>query len=358
MLAARLKYQGLFIAGLFLLLMLGSFAPDPLASGQVGSSKPRILKSAYEYFRFKSRYVALAPFIRGSVGYSLSSSLSSRVYIGRNRHLYYEVDHAIAQSAGDIYRPTEVGRFADMATIIKRELHGAGANFVVAFAPNAQSVAIEDLPARPGSKALEYDLALTQLGSRGVKTSDVKSALLMRKDGNALYARTDTHWNNLGALLAFNRVMSDAGYPQWVVPESRLGPMVEVPGGDLARFMGIQNLLSEVVPSFPNSSGELWKKVAILQSSDFGKFGQYTYQREEMEGARVLVLGDSFTQHFWLPFLQAAQGIERIGWLHHSMCQFDFEDVLRFRPSLVILIPTERFMPCALNRWPSGLPRQ
>lgn len=360
MLVAKAKYQGLFIAGLFLLLLLGSFAPDPLASGPAGSSKSHIFKSAYEYFRFKSRYVALAPFIRGSVGYGLNSSLSSRVYIGRNHHLYLGEDNAIDQSAGDIYRPAAVMRFVDMATILDRELHKTGVDLIVALAPNAQSVATEDLPGQPGSKtlekALEYDLALTQLRSRGVKISNIKSALLMRNDSNALYARTDTHWNNLGALLAFNRVMSDAGYPQWVVPESRVGPMIEVRGGDLARLMGIQNLLSESVPSFPSSSGELWKKVTILQSPDFGVFSHYTYQREGVEGARVLVIGDSFTQHLWLPFLQAAQGVERVGWLHHSKCQFNFEDVLRFRPHLVILVPTERYMPCASNKWPSGLP--
>ncbi|CAM5443214.1 hypothetical protein AFEL58S_02694 [Afipia felis] len=359
MLIGNLRYQGPFIAGLCLLLLLGSFAPDPLASGRANSSKPQhIFKSAYDYFRSKSRYVALAPFIRGSIGYSLSSSLSSRVYIGRNQHLYYGEDNATDQSVGDIYRPDKVIRFVDMAAITHRELNKAGADLIVALAPNAQSVAIEDLPARPGSKPLEYDLALTQLRSRGVKTSDVKSALLMRRDGNALYARTDTHWNNLGALLAFNRVVSDAGHPEWVVPESRLGPMIEVPGGDLSRFMGIQKLLSESVPSFPNLNIKLWKKVSILQSALFGGFSHYAYQRDDVEGARVLIVGDSFTQRFWLPFLHAAQGVESVAWLHHSMCQFDFEDVLRFRPNLVILIPTERYMPCASDRWPSGLPEK
>ena len=80
------------------------------------------------------------------------------------------------------------------------------------------------------------------------------------------------------------------------------------------------------------------------------------YERRGEGGERVLVLGDSFTQKFWLPLLQHSDA-ERIGWMHHSGCGFDFADVERFEPTLVILAPTERGMPCSLKAWPHGLQR-
>ena len=68
------------------------------------------------------------------------------------------------------------------------------------------------------------------------------------------------------------------------------------------------------------------------------------------------MLGDFFTQKFWLPLFQRSDA-ERIGWMHLSKCGFDFADLERFEPTLVIIAPTERAMPCTLDEWPVGLPR-
>ncbi len=361
MFIARLRYQGVFIAGLFILVMLGSFLPDPFADPvRSGSTTTSVFKSAYEYFRFRSRYVALAPLIRGIVGYNLGSSLNSRVYIGHNHHLYYGEENAAAQSAGDIYRRSEVIRFADMAAILQRELRKDGADLIVAIAPNAQSVAVDDLPYRRSARGpLEYDLALAQLKGRGIRTSDIKSVLLAHGGGDALYRRTDTHWNNLGSLLAFNTVVSDAGHQQWKIAASVLGPAVPGPAGDLARFMGIQHYVRDSSLPFVAAADGSWEKRSIMRSNPYANvFDSYAYERQGASGARVLVLGDSFTQSFWLPLLKSLPGVSGIGWMHHGLCSFDFDDVRLFKPTLVILIPTERSMPCSSGRWPPGLSKE
>jgi hypothetical protein len=85
-------------------------------------------------------------------------------------------------------------------------------------------------------------------------------------------------------------------------------------------------------------------------------FDAYAYRRKEaVAGENVLVIGDSFTRDFWLPLLERSDA-KRIGWMHHGLCTFDFVDVERFRPSLVILTPTERYIPCPPGAWPAGLP--
>lgn len=365
MLAAKLRYQGLLIAGLFFLVMFGSFAPDPFVDSTALSFRPlatqaNVFKSAYEYFRYRMKYVASAPLVRSIVGYNLNSSLSPRVYIGRNHHLYYALEDTTAQSAGDVYRRPEVMRFVDIAAVLQRELRKDGADLVVAIPPNAQSVAIEDLPFRPRGKLREYDLALAELKNRGIKASDIRSALLAYGDGNALYKSTDTHWNNHGSLLAFNSVVTDAGHPQWTIPTSALGPTASFPGGDLAELLGIQ-LYTHYMDSsiaFPPPDRP-WESVSILRSPPFRKgFESHSYEKKGAGGGeRVLILGDSFTQG-WPSFFKSAVGLDRIGWLHHSLCGFDFEDVRLFKPTLVIWMPVERSMPCALDRWPNGLPEK
>ena len=361
MLIAKLRYQGVFIAGLFILLMLGSFVPDPFSRPQTMSTPANFFKSAQDYFRLRMKYAAFAPLVRGLVGYNLNSSLTFRAYIGRNHHLYFAEDNATAQSFGDIYRRAEIVRFADIAAILQRELRKDGADLIVAIAPNAQSVAVEDLPLRPTGKELrEYDLALAELKNRSIRTSDIRSVLLAYGDGNALYRLTDTHWNNLGALLAFNSVVTDAGYPQWTVPWSVLGPATSIPGGDLARFLGIQDYIKDFSRPFIAQTNESWKKISIIRSLPpaANVFENYTYERNGGAGSHVLVLGDSFSMNYWLPFFQSTSDIDRIGWMHHSMCAFDFRDVRLFAPTLVIWMPTERAVPCPLEKWPLDLPKE
>jgi alginate O-acetyltransferase complex protein AlgJ len=175
----------------------------------------------------------------------------------------------------------------------------------------------------------------------------------------ALYRLTDSHWTTRGAVFAFNLVVSGAGHREWTVdPQAVLSPLTPVAGGDLAHLMGIQRYLTDAdAPILPMPEGG-WEKVDILRSPPIDGFDSYAYGRRRAEGGeRVLVLGDSFTNLFWGPLFLRSDA-ERIGWMHHGACGFDFDDVERFEPTLVILAPTERKMPCVLTAWPAALTRK
>jgi hypothetical protein len=371
MLAQRRRFQGIVAVIILVLVMLGGFAPDPFVTPSSGS-QPEPTKTGtlgqfagffnrtLDYFFSNMNYAASAPLLQGILEYELGSSSSPKVYFGRNNRLFYAAESAAAQSAGAIYRRPETLHFVDVATVLRRELERRGTKLVVIIPPNAQSIAIDDLP--PWSKAhppLEYDLAMGELRKRGIATIDLKTALLAMKGGDILYRLTDTHWTMRGAVLAFNLVVSSARHPELEVdPEAVLGPVTPIPGGDLARFMGIQRYLSDTDAPMMLAPEGRWERLHILRSPPFqGTFDTYAYGREGAEGReRVLVLGDSFTQ-YWLPLFQRSDA-ERIGWMHHGGCGFDFADVERFEPTLVILAPTERTMPCGLAAWPPDLPRE
>jgi alginate O-acetyltransferase complex protein AlgJ len=372
MLALKRRFQGIITAAVLVLAMLGGLVPDPFATPSP-NAQPKATRTdalgrfedffmaVRDLFRTRMNYAASAPLLRGIIEYELGASSSPKVYIGRNNHLFYNGESTPAQSAGDIYRQPETLHFVDMAAILRRELELRGAGLIVASPPNAQSIAIDDLPSwsRP-HPPFEYDLAISELRKRGVATIDLKTALLALGDGDALYLRTDTHWSNRGAVQGFNLVVSGGGRPQWMVdPDAVLGRRMPIPAGDLARFMGIQRYLTDTdAPMLPASESG-WEKLDILRSPPFGNvFDAYAYGREGAEsGERVLLLGDSFTWQFWLPLFKRSD-VARIGWMHHAMCGFDFSDVERFNPTLVILAPTERLIPCPLANWPPGLPRE
>lgn len=75
---------------------------------------------------------------------------------------------------------------------------------------------------------------------------------------HSLYYKTDTHWNNLGAWLAFNEFSKKLAITQpeliWPqTPEGMFSSIVERPGGDIADFLRIQSSLTdhEVILNLP-----------------------------------------------------------------------------------------------------------
>jgi alginate O-acetyltransferase complex protein AlgJ len=97
-----------------------------------------------------------------------------------------------------------------------------------------------------------------------------------------------------------------------------------------------------------------WKESGTIHSPPHLDLFQPYALENAPDGAGIFVLGDSFTQSYWQPLLLTS-GASHIGWMHFALCSFNFSDVARFRPTYVILAPTERLMPCPQNNWPHGL---
>lgn len=369
MLAKKRRFQGLVVVAILLLAMIGGLMPDPFAMpSPVRHPKPSagVLGRLADFFigiRYYSdknmNFAASAPILRGIAEYEIGESSSPRVWIGRNGHLFFFDEQAAAQSAGTIYRADQIRHFVDIAANLRSELARHGAALVVAIPPNGQSVAVSDLPGWAKARSpLEYDLAMDELRQLGVTTVDLKTPLAAKSLSERVYRQTDTHWSWRGAVAAFNLVVAGAGHPEWQAdPAAVLGPVVVIEAGDLARMMGIQRFLTDSDAAILPGPMDNWRPLGILHSPPYaGVFDAYAFARKGADsGARVLVLGDSFTEHFWLPLFERTD-IERIGWIHHGKCTFDYADVVRFNPTLVILVPTEREMPCPLTAWPLGLP--
>jgi alginate O-acetyltransferase complex protein AlgJ len=83
-----------------------------------------------------------------------------------------------------------------------------------------------------------------------------------------------------------------------------------------------------------------------------GIFDSWAYERK-VEGERVLIIGDS-TEMGWKDFFMRSDAA-CIDWLHHGGCTFDWRDVARFYPTLIILAPTERTFACDRDTWPVRL---
>ena len=270
---------------------------------------------------------------------------NSSVLIGRDERMFYQGDEMVRQSAGMILRDRDVSNAADMAAAMCDALRRRGIKFLVAVPPNSSTIYQDDLPlwAQRGGRRTEYDLFLADLAARGVKAVDLRPALdAARKQGKA-YRMNDSHWTPRGALAGFDAIVEADGHSDWRIdPATALGAPVIVKGGDVARFLGIDENVSEEVEPLTLPDG---KKQSL--SADSLNY----VENSPNPGPTIMVIGDSFTMDLFAPMLLQHAG--RVIWLHHEYCGFDWKWIDKLRPDEVWWAPVERFLVCRPGRRPT-----
>ena len=306
----------------------------------------RTLPRRFDRF-FADHFGLRAELVRahGRLRYSVNLPSDLRVIIGRDNWLFLNGDATIEQATGKLLRESEIAKFADRAAALRARLAAKDIRLLVAIPPNGPTINRARLPAwaAEAPAITEYDLMLRALGERGIAAVDLRPPLTAANATNPVYRRTDTHWNKLGALVAFNAVVAALGKPEWVIAPARvLRGFVPVAGGDLARLLAI--------------SGDVMDEDADIDLSSYGprpfEVGAVPTQFENggdlietgREGPTVVVVGDSFTRGYWQDYFALRAG--RYVWMHHEQCGFMLSVAESYAPATVILAPTERQMFC------------
>jgi alginate O-acetyltransferase complex protein AlgJ len=265
---------------------------------------------------------------------------SPAVLIGQNGRMFYRGDQMVRQSAGRLLRDAKVAETADLVATMRAALAKRSIAFLVAIPPNSSTIYEEDLPgwAQNSGRTTEYDLFLTNLRERGVKTVDLRPALKLARSQGAAYFRYDTHWTPRGAIAGFNAVIEASGHPDWRIdPATALGPSTPRKGGDVARILGREAEVTEMAELFTLPLRGTDQPITQEPMPDHvvatGK-----------PGPTVMVIGDSFTQSFFSLLL--SQHLERVVWIHHHHCGFDWSLMDKFHPDEVWWMPTERYILC------------
>ncbi|MBA4788610.1 MAG: hypothetical protein H2042_02850 [Rhizobiales bacterium] len=366
------RRMGILVVGIIALLLIGNLIPDP--AGRYIWRGGQKLPGAPWYEQLHGRLQRLAFFVQDNFGFraslplvrlairdKLNSPENGFIYVGRNGQLLFAGQHAAGQSAGALMRKDAVERFAALMMALQRELASSGTKVVVALPPNAQSVDLEQLPAwqdKYPPKPTEYSYLLEELQTRGITAVDLRDVLRASPDARR-YLPNDTHWTNRSAVLAFNAVMRAAGHPGWQVNEAEVvGAVGPYFLGDLARSL-------RRTPPLPDENQQLILKppgpstgFTFEGKHEAKPFNGFTYRYAE-HGPRVLIIGDSYTLNIW-PRLFAFTPVAEVGWMHMSKttygsCDFNFADVKRFKPDLLIVARGERLFPCLNSAWPDYL---
>jgi hypothetical protein len=284
--------------------------------------------------------------LNGLLRYALTSPTDLRVVYGRDKWLFFNGDGMLQQSMGLLRRERDIERFADFAANYGRRLAQSKVSFLVAIPPNSATIVRDRLPPwAAGEPAVsEYDLMMGTLASRHVTTVDLRPALRAANASEPAYLRTDTHWTKRGALIGYNAVVAALSRSDWTIdPNLVARGHAAIPSGDLARMLGVSADVGDIDAEIDLSA----YSPRPMEITDID-----THQRETggsvtktgRPGPTVVILGDSFTEHYWRAYFGLHVG--RYVWIHHELCGFRPDVVAAFNPAMVILAPTERFMFC------------
>lgn len=374
LLSRHRRYLGVLVAGLFGFLLLSNLIPDPMARMEWRAKIPADwpldrkanlwMRNIGSFMQDNFGFRATLPVLRREMRAALASPDSRPFYAGRDGQLFWGREQTPAQSAGALVRAANVQRFVVMVGEMQRVLGPKGTRIVVALPPNAQSVEVEALPA--WNEALsypvtEYDLALAGLKAEGITTVDLRTVL--KASPRPRYLLTDTHWNARSSVLAFNAVMVAAGHPDWQVnPAEVIGRSMPAARGDLLRSARMPPEVNEedFRLAIPDKASKPRFDPTLKHSNEHVAF-KSVVRDYAPTGLRVLIMGDSFTASVW-PRLFVNAPVKDVAWVHASArvtgnCDFNFDDVRRYAPDLIIFARTERFFPCYGDDWPTGLPR-
>ena len=140
-----------------------------------------------------------------------------------------------------------------MALEARRDwLASRGIGYLVVMVPNKSTIYPEYLPSglhrmRPQSR---LDQLLDYLRTRSTfRILDLRPALVAAKSGGRLYHKTDSHWNDAGAFVAYRQILGELGR---IYPALHPRPLADfsvkcetTPGGDLAIMLGFPDILKE-----------------------------------------------------------------------------------------------------------------
>jgi hypothetical protein len=203
----------------------------------------------------------------------------------------------------DLCTDTDLATFKTTLEERRDWLLGQGIQFLFVVVPDKETIYPEFYP--EGFEKLASKSRLDQLVSflnreSDVHVLDLRGALLGTKGIGQLYYRTDTHWNDLGALVGTREIALAlaTALPSISIPRlDDYEPEKSTYAGDLARMLSLSDIFREDVFRLRR----LVPISAIVSREGLGTNPQdgflFAVDREDASGLpRAVVVGDSFAE--------------------------------------------------------------
>ena len=288
-----------------------------------------------DHFGFRAALVSLNA---RSQLFGLRTSPSSAVLLGKDGWLFYADDGAMedytnapALSAGEVenWRVSVVGA--------RNWLRGRGVAYVLTIPPDKHVIYEDHMPdsVRRVGSASRMDQVFGALADAHLAV-DLRPALFEAKVRERIYHRTDTHWNDRGAFVAYRIIIEavrrqlPAVPPAWQRSDFEAVSRYEE-GQDLAGMMGLKSDLREDVLALEPRRQRLARVVEPAGAAPNAEEGRLVTEIPGSALPRAVIFRDSFVTAL-VPFL--SEHFSRAVYLWQD--DFDAEAVVKEHADIVI----------------------
>ncbi|MBK9968593.1 MAG: hypothetical protein IPP07_28510 [Holophagales bacterium] len=287
-------------------------------------------------FGFRSHLVRWSSEFRYFV---LGVSPTTTVARGEDGWLYYADDSGMDDYSRE--SPFTAAALDDWRETLVRSrewLDGEGIGFVFAIAPDKHVVYPEHLPSsiRPVGDTYRMDQLFRTLDGSGVVTVDFREALFAAKARERLFEKTDTHWNERGAFVAYQQLVGaireqvPAVPPAWAREEFEAVSRDES-ALDLAGMIGLKDVLREERLLLRPRRARLARIVEPVGGEPWWGEGRIVTEIPGSTLPRAVVFRDSFTSRL-APYL--SEHFSRVVYLWQD--NFDAGVIREEKPAVVI----------------------
>jgi hypothetical protein len=276
---------------------------------------------------------------------ALGVSPSPKALVGLDGYLFYAGEQSVDYfRAVKPFTPAELAHWRQDLEERRAWLAARGIQYLVVVAPNKETIYPEFMP--PGLRPVRAETRLDQLLAdvhehSNIDILDLRDALKAAKRLGRVYHKTDSHWNDAGALVAADEIL--ARVKAWF-PDINAAPMAgslvkrEAPGGDLARILALEDRFSEEriewMPGAPAQARQ-------ARGEDEASRDITATECDGCDGPRAVMNQDSFNSNL-APLL--AERFSRMVFVDGT--RLDHALIERERPALVIQEFVERALMC------------
>ncbi len=286
----------------------------------------------------------------------LNTSPTKDVVLGRQGWLYYDsrVDGiSLKDFCGDApFHERELNAILGKVGRLNSFCEERGMLFRVVVAPNKHTIYPEFLPSAiksgQGTSTCLDQLkeALVRNGLESVLI-DLRPTLLSgkRMKPYPLYYQTDTHWNQMGAFIAYTEIMKNLlpRFPRINILDIRKYTVIQEENrgrGDLSKFISMSGVLKDTeIILDPQTAGLSRKTDPGLHVE--GAYSIERYRIEKSNYPRLLMFLDSFGASL-IPYL--SESFSDSLYLWYTPPDADLSIIEKEKPQVVILELAERYL--------------
>jgi alginate O-acetyltransferase complex protein AlgJ len=278
----------------------------------------------------------------------LGVSPSPKAILGRDGYLFYAGEQSVDYFRGvKPLTPSGLTRWRRDLENRQRWLAERGIRYLVVIPPNKETIYPEYMPPeiRRVREESRLDQLLAELRTNSkIEVLDLRDALRTAKQERRVYHKTDTHWNDAGALVAYREIL--VCLHSWF-PELNHTPLAGslrsrlARGGDLAQLMALEDRFPEerieFQPAEPRQAREMpGDRISRTLATDV-----VAMECPACGGPRAVMFQDSFNTNL-APLL--AEHFSRIVFVDGT--RVDPAIIEQERPAIVIQEFVERKLMC------------